>query len=338
MTPEEQTPNRTTIPPQPAIPNEAYYLHHDKPQPPNRRSLGIALVVVGLIWLFTAWSPGLHLFSLGGHGSTTLLDRTVTASQIQLDAGAADVEIVRGSAENIRVEAIREGGSDSDFTINLVQDGDILRVNHTTTPCVIFCNRSLSYRIVLPIETKVDIQTNSGDVQAENLSSAVTIRTTSGDVNLSNMRGPLKVNTTSGEVTVESGDLASAEINTTSGDVNLEGVSHAIQVKTVSGDIQIDDGRDGQLDLATISGNIDYSGSLQASAASRVNSVSGTVQVSLPSDIGLILDASSASGTTQTDFSLTGTTDAHALRGNIGNGSIPLAIKTTSGDIEVNRR
>jgi hypothetical protein len=337
MTHEEQTSSRATIPPQAATPNEPYYLNRDK-RPPNRRSLGIALVVVGLIWLFTTWSPGLHIFSFGSRGTETVFDRTIAATQIQLDAGAADVEIVRGSGEDIRIEAIREGGSDQDYNVNLVQDGNTIRVSHTSSPCVIFCNRSLSYRIALPAETQAEIQTNSGAVHAEDLSGTVAIRTVSGDIELSGISGALKINSTSGEVNVESGNLTSAEINTTSADVTLEGVSDTIQIKTVSGSIDVSEGRDGQLDLSTISGDIMYSGSLANTPANRVNSVSGTVQVALPEDIGLILDASSASGTTETNFELIGTTESHVLRGKIGSGTIPLTIKTTSGDIEVNSR
>jgi Putative adhesin len=336
MTHEEPTRQAGTT--QSATPNETYYLHRGKRQAPNRRSLGVALIVVGLIWLVTTWTPDIRPFPFGSNSSATLVDRTFAATQLVLDAGSADVELIRGSGADIRIEAIRDGGSDSDFTVNVVEDGAALRVNHTAAPCLIFCNRSLSYRITLPSETQAEIQTFSGNIFAENVASPITVRTISGDLELSGMTGMLKANTTSGDITLEGSNLTGAVIETTSGDVDLEGVAQNIQVKTVSGDIDIIDAREGQIELTTISGDIAYNGSLARETQNRVTSVSGNVQVWLPYDTSLQLDASSVSGQTDTDFELTGTTEERTLRGNIGSGTIPLTIKTTSGDVEVNQQ
>jgi predicted membrane protein len=318
-----------------AVPNETYYLNRDAQQSPNRRSLGIALIVVGMIWLVTMWTPTISPFSFGALGSETILDHTTTGEQFVLDAGSADVQLVHGSGSDIRIEAIRDGGDSDDYQVNIEEDGNLVRVSHTAAPCFFFCNRSLSYRITLPSEIATTVQTLSGDVIAEGLANPIVLRTTSGDIDLTGMSGAFQANSTSGDITLEDGNLASAKIETTSGDVQLSGASNTIQIKTVSGNIELQDVRNGQLDLTTISGDIDFNGSIAGSTVSHLDTVSGAVQLYLPYDSNIAVDASSVSGAVATDFTMSGVQEERTLRGAIGDGTTPLTIKTTSGDVDV---
>jgi hypothetical protein len=318
-----------------AVPNEPYYLNRDTQQSPNRRSLGIALIVVGMIWLVTMWTPTVRPFSFGAHGNETILDRTTTGEQFVLDAGSADVELIRGSGSDIRIEAIRDGGNSDDYQVVIEEAGNVVRVSHTAAPCFFFCNRSLSYRITLPAEIATTVQTLSGDVIAEDLANPVTMRTTSGDIEMRGMSGTFQANSTSGDITLEDGNLASARIETTSGDVQLAGASNTIQIRTVSGNIELQDVRNGQLDLTTISGDIEFDGSIAGNTLSHLDTVSGSVHLHFPDDSNITVDASSVSGAVATDFAISGVQEEHVLRGAIGDGTTPLTIKTTSGDVDI---
>lgn len=339
---QQQPPNQTResvpVPPAaPQLPDEPYYRRAER-RPANRRPLAIALIVVGLIWLLSASLPGLPLFGqFGRGGEQTIIDRALPAHRLVLDAGAADVELTRSNQPNVHIEAIVGGGNADDFTVNLQQDGDTLRVSATSS-CLVFCNARLRYRIALPAETAVAVQSTSGDINAESLSSGVDIKSTSGEVTLAEISGPLTISTVSGDVSLDGGQASGANINTTSGEVELRGLTEAIVVKTVSGDITIEEARDGRLNIDTASGNIRYDGSLAKSSENQINSISGDVELQIPEDAGVNLNASSVSGDMSTDIDLDGTIEEHALRGVIGDGAASLSITTTSGDVQIEQR
>jgi hypothetical protein len=336
---QQETSSRAqeTAPPSSAphgLPNEAYYRAPLAQPARNNRSLGAALVIVGLIWLMTSWLPGLPGIGIFGSHDVAVVDQTVQANRLVLDAGSADVELKGSDSEGIRVRALGSNGAADDFSVVLDTARDGLHISHTVKPWLLG-NRHLTYQIELPPATQVVIQTTSGEVVAEGVAGGVDIKTTSGDVELSEISGPVTVGTVSGDIRLSDGQVADAHINTTSGEIELEGVGEALVVQSVSGDIQIRDAQDGQITLSTTSGEVSYEGSVAPGSENSVSSISGDVILRLPEATGLQLDASSVSGDLSTDFSITGTQEARALRGTSGDGGSSLKITTTSGDISI---
>ena len=310
--PPGQAQEPTSTPPTPQLPNEPYYQRMQR-RPVNRRPLAIALIIVGLIWLISSL-PGLPLFGRMPVGESAIVDKTVAARRFVLDAGSADVELTRSNQSDIHVVALQRGGAANDFTVNLKQDGETLHVS-ATSGCIVFCNTRLRYRIELPAETAITVQSTSGDVDAENLSGGVDIKTTSGDIKLSEISGPLTISSVSGDVSLSGGKAVGANVNTTSGSIELQGLSDAIVVKSVSGDITIEEASNGQLTIDTASGNVQYDGSLAVGSENQIGSISGEVKLSLPEEASIKIDANSVSGALSTDFDLRGTKEDHVLRG-----------------------
>jgi hypothetical protein len=325
------------VPPAPPqLPNEPYY-RRKQSHTANRRPLAIALIIVGLIWLLSASLPSAPWFGQISAGESTIVDQTITARRFVLDAGSADVELTHGTQPTIHIEALQRGGATNEFSVNLQQDGETLRVNATSN-CLVFCTARLRYRIELPAETAVAVQSTSGDVTAKSLSSGVDIKTTSGDVKLIEISGPLTISSVSGDVSLSSGQASGANVNTTSGSIDLQGVADALVVKSISGDITIEEARNGRLSIDTTSGSVRYDGSLAPGSDNRIGSISGEVQIQLPEAAGMNVDASSVSGDLSTDFDLNGTKEAHVLRGAVGDGAAILKITTTSGDVQIEKR
>jgi Putative adhesin len=322
-----------------ALPNEPYYTGlAQQRRPPDRRRLATALIIVGLIWLLSNLAPNLPILGHGLGGGSALFDERVDARRLALDAGSADVTLVRGDVRQIQIQAFRDGGSDEDFTVSLVVDGETARVSHTSAPCFLLCDRSLSYVVTMPADAQVSVQSSSGDVTAEGLSGGVDLRTLSGDISLTDVSGPLAVTTTSGDIEVGAGDVASANITTTSGSVEIEGEASALVVQTVSGDIEITNTRSATVSLATTSGDIEYGGSLSAEGDHTVSTISGDVDLRLPEDAALAVEASSVSGSLTTDFPVSGTMADRTMSGTIGAGGARLVITTTSGDIAIEQQ
>ncbi len=362
---EQETYDRTVEPPSlpppgtpaaVALPNEPYY----QQSPPRRRarnaSLGVALVLVGLALLaFQVFGRGV---SFGGGGSISLVDQRLAGNRIELTAAASDVEVRVWDGSDIRIEATQRGGSRGDYTVEVNQSGDTVRVSESSAKIFcIFCSSHISYHISVPSGAAAEIKTASGDIdvaelggaaslntvsgniQANDLTGGLSVSTTSGEVQIDNLRGPLNVNTISGDVQLDSGEVNGATVNTTSGKVELSGVSGQLNLGSVSGDLSVRDAHNSQLAVSTTSGEFEYAGDLACGGTNTVNSISGDVQLALPENTGLRLDASTVSGSITSEFELAEREEGlRSLKGTTGDGSTSLTIGTTSGDISVEKR
>lgn len=309
------------------VPDEAY---DRQPASLQRRSgffAGLILLTLGLAWLLVQCAGDLMPVA---SGSASLVDQTVGGRQIEIDAGSADVRILRWDQPEFRVQAQQSGWSTGSIDVSVRVDDDAVRVAHRTS-CLFFCGR-LRYQITAPATADIRVTTMSGDVQIEATEGDVTIETTSGDVRLDAIGGSLTVETISGDVTLRNGRVARARVETTSGDVNLSGVRGPLEATSMSGDISVRDVVEGPVTVQTTSGQITGAGNLSGDLS--ISSVSGDVRLNLPADGGFRLFIQTTSG----DI------DAPGLRGGgkrsewsttLGDGAHMLQITTTSGDVRI---
>lgn len=131
-------------------------------------------------------------------------------------------------------------------------------------------------------------------------------------------------------------------IRTMSGDIEITGVAAIVDAKTMSGDVRVTN-TSGVVDAKTMSGNViveltELSGEGDLSFVS----MSGNVDVRLPSNLGAVVSAKTLSGTIENDFGLTVVTKKHGpgqtLDGTIGDGSRRLFAKSMSGNVSLRRQ
>jgi len=139
----------------------------------------------------------------------------------------------------------------------------------------------------------------------------LSIRTVSGDVTVEDRVGDLDIHTASGDIEVEACS-GSIRISTASGNVDLASCGEGISVQTASGDVEI------ELD--------------ELCSGVSVNSASGNVGIHYPDDFSATLRWSTVSGTVDHDCESSGPRTAV-----IGDGLVPIAVNTASGDIEIAR-
>jgi hypothetical protein len=320
------------------LPQEAYY-QRGRAERTSRSSLGLALVVIGLIWLAVTVVPGRPIPGAPEPSPGVVVDQSLPGRRLVIDAGSADVEIGRTSAGQIHVVAERSGGSDGDFQVQISSQGDTVRVSHTSQPCVIFCFRSLRYHIELPQGVAADVRTVSGDMRIDDVDGGLALQTTSGSVSLHDVAGPLTAESVSGDISLDSGNVTGASVRTISGDIQLHGVSRDVVAQTVSGDVQIDAAGPSGLTLSSTSGDIEYRGPLAPEDASRANSISGDVTMQLPQGSAFGLDVSTVSGDISNEFDISDATQAsNQLKGQVGSDGPQLTISTTSGDVALERQ
>ena len=223
-------------------------------------------------------------------------------------------------------------------------------------------------KLAVPDRMSVRVRTSSGDVQTEDLGGAQALTSVSGDVTVAGARGALEVSSTSGDI--EAAGLAAVRLKSTSGDIRVRDAGGPLRVTSTSGDVRVTGARD-SLDLETTSGDVRVS---EAPRGARIRSTSGRVVLGRASrsvriegssaDVDLELDGrlervdvrtGSGSITAWVAGALgcrldlrtsSGSLDVtvplqliqatrHEVRGVIGDGSAPVTLRTSSGDIDV---
>lgn len=193
---------------------------------------------------------------------------------------------------------------------------------------------SISYEIVVPVDTKVTARTGSGSIKVEDIAASAEVRTGSGRLRLANIGG---------SVTAKSG----------SGSIRAEGVAGAFTGSAGSGSIFMSQTAPGDVKVSTGSGSVELTnvvGALKASAGSgrivvdgrqegdwKLGSGSGSVRVGLPDDATFSLDAETGSGGINIDFPVTvqGKISKRHIVGDVRGGGHELRINTGSGSIHV---
>ncbi len=319
-TTRDLSPSSDDTPPSSRLPDEPYYRRRN-----GALLVGLTLLTLGLAWLLVRFAGDLL-----SPDSRTPFDQTVGGQRIEIDAGSADVAIIRWDRPEFRIQTEQAGWSTGDFNVAVRTNGDTVQVSHQSS-CWLFCSR-LRYQIAAPASADVRVTTVSGDVRIEAIDGNATVNTTSGDVRLDGIGGSLEVRTVSGRVTLRDGRVSDASVGTASGIVELSGVNGSLAVTTISGAIRVRDIVGGPVRMQTTSGKIDAGGALASDI--EITSVSGDVSMKLPSQTGYRLFIRTVSG----DIKAPGVDKNGApreWRTTIGNGAYALNIATTSGDVRV---
>ena len=199
------------------------------------------------------------------------------------------------------------------------------------------------YEVHVPIGTRVQASSVSGDIR---------VTATAGEVQVTSISGALEVTDAVDRITIESvsGDIRAAKlrgrshISTTSGDLELDDIIGDLTVKTVSSDIKITRAKSAHLRAETVSGEVTYSGSIEANGSYDFNTHSGEVRLEIPSGSGASLDLQTFSGSITSSFPLTlqpgersRSHSGRKMQFTIGDGSARISAQTFSGDITIER-
>jgi DUF4097 and DUF4098 domain-containing protein YvlB len=131
-------------------------------------------------------------------------------------------------------------------------------------------------------------------------------------------------------------------IRTMSGDIEITGVSAIVDATTMSGDVRVMNAS-GVVEAKTMSGDVIVElNELEGEGDLSFVSMSGDVDLRLPSNIGAVVSVKTLSGNIENDFGLSVVTKKHgpgqSLDGTIGDGSRRLFAKSMSGDVHLRRQ
>ncbi|WP_214627420.1 DUF4097 family beta strand repeat-containing protein [Paenibacillus agaridevorans] len=317
---------------------------------PNK-ALGTLLVLLGaiaLVYLFfnqgnTSFGSLFSGFTKPVHDERTFSSNEL--SNIAIDSGSLDVNIVRGHSDEVIVTL--EGRATkrvaNDLLLKADQDGDTLNLSLQSDRGFRFGFHWSNVKLTVELPEKswgtltaklnsgdielgssdfetVELRTNSGDIEVQSISASaeLELKAISGDIKLKDITAQsIKLDTASGDVELERYEAETLKFNVGSGDVSLEDGSGALQGLTGSGDIT--------LDASTINHDVD------------LKAGSGDILISLdhePESLAVQFRTSSGDAIVRMNgFNEQGKNGEREVNGAFGSGEHKLTVRTGSGDI-----
>ncbi len=205
----------------------------------------------------------------------------------------------------------------------------------------LFGSNDSRIEVMVPIGTRVNAHTVSGDIRIKATAGEVEARSVSGDVEVFDATERLVVHTVSGNA-----HLANAHgrirFDATSGDLTLDDASGDISAKSVSGDVHLTNVRASQLRAETVSGNITYQGSAEGTGSFDLSSHSGDLRLEMPGNTAASLSLQTFSGDLSSQFPMTLQPGQNGRRNRkmeftINGGGIRISAQTFSGNIHIER-
>lgn len=195
--------------------------------------------------------------------------------------------------------------------------------------------------VYLPVNynNNLDFRTVSGELELSGLTlDELSCHSTSGEIKLNDIKAKeLSVNEVSGDLELTDVEAESVRTKTTSGDVKIKGVRlDRIKASQISGNFEMK-GISQYLDLNSVSGEIEIDLDEMAEEVQR-ETVSGDIELSIPENNGFELTYNTVSGDIKSDFDLSGGINTKNNKYIYNNGGSQMSIRTTSGDLEVNKK
>ena len=322
------------------------------------RWLAALAAVIALVAAAPAWSAAAE-----GKFERTL--KVTGAVELDVTTGSGDITVSPGEPGRVLVRGFIHAGRDwlgvgrspeekvrfLEANPPIVQTGNVIRVGHIEDR-ELRRNVSISYELVVPVETRLKSDTGSGSQTIQGIRGPVKADTGSGDLRISNIGGDVDGDTGSGDIELNgirgnvvadtgSGSIRALGIaggftaDTGSGDVTLEQTgSREVKVDTGSGSVEIR-GAVGIVWADTGSGNITAEG--KPAGPWKLSTGSGNIRLRVPAATGFDFHARTGSGEIYTEGPITvqGAFKRDDLRGKVRGGGVLIELETGSGNIRI---
>ncbi|MBN2000380.1 DUF4097 family beta strand repeat protein [candidate division KSB1 bacterium] len=290
---------------------------------------------------------------------------------IDSDLGSIEVKAASGSRVDIEVERTVRVGSRraaeeilEDLEITFDQHGNDVKVTaryDKPRSGLWDAGRSklnLKFFVMVPEKYNVNLKTSGGSIKVDDLQGEVEAKTSGGSLKFGHIGGPVNGRTSGGSITIDGCD-GQVDVQTSGGSIQIGNVEGTVDAHTSGGSITIERA-DGSVTAETSGGSINVNevfGDVNASTSGgsvnarmtkqpngecRLTTSGGSVNVHLPDDAHVDIDAKTSGGRVKTDFRVTmsvqGEIKQSKLEGEINGGGPLLYLRTSGGNININRQ
>ncbi len=190
------------------------------------------------------------------------------------------------------------------------------------------------------LEGEVDARTSGGSLKFGHIAGPVNGKTSGGSITLDGCEGRVDVNTSGGSIRI--GDVNGAvDAHTSGGSITIERAQGPVKAKTSGGSINVNEVF-GAVDASTSGGSVNARMNSQPRGDCRLTTSGGSVNVHMPENVRFDIDAKTSGGSVKTDFRVTmqvqGKVKKNKLEGEVNGGGPLLYLRTSGGNIHINRR
>jgi len=293
-------------------------------------------------------------------------DRTLTvtgAVDLDVQTGSGDITVRTGDSGKVEIHGRIHANhgwfsADAEQHIHEIeanppieQNGNTIRVGHIENHDW-KNNISISYELVVPVQTKLHSESGSGDQVVNGIGGPVDSSSGSGSVRLTNIGGEAHARTGSGDIEFN-GIHGAARATAGSGGIRAIGIAGALSASSGSGSVKFEQTAAGDVEIGTGSGDVEIkgakgavkvqtgSGSISAqgdpTGAWRLHTGSGDVTVELPQQAAFNLVARTSSGSIDSsrEIAVQGKLSPRELQGKVGGGGPTVELSTSSGSIQI---
>jgi DUF4097 and DUF4098 domain-containing protein YvlB len=228
---------------------------------------------------------------------------------------SGEVSIRGVEGDRVRVRVDDEKAFRDRFSVEAGNDSLAIRQNEKLGFGIFGRGESVEIEVEVPHGASVSIESQSGDIEATDLSGSKSFRTASGEVVLQRLSGDVEVETVSGDVEIE-------------GPAPLD-----LKAKTVSGDLEIRVPQLRRLDIGTTSGDMHIDAELRGEGAFAIRTISGDVR--LVGRSGMRIEAETITGDLSSDLPSKRESQLGRRVLTIGRPGPTLGFRSVSGDLHV---
>jgi DUF4097 and DUF4098 domain-containing protein YvlB len=209
------------------------------------------------------------------------------ACNVKVSVASGDVRVTTHSGDTVQVKLLaKDQGTVDNATISYDESSNSIVVHQNHHGGGSRFNISFGLRtdspdveLVVPRETKVEVNSASGDIVVADRIAALKVKTASGDVRAAADR--VEVASASGDVVTD--EVVSISVASASGDVRTGMVTGNAKLNTVSGDVYVNYGGDGGATITTVSGDVHLGVERGRLVEFNVHSRTGDIKSSLDS-------------------------------------------------------
>jgi len=214
------------------------------------------------------------------------------------DVGAIDIET--HAKEMVLVEVEISGKNEDDMSVHFKKNGDNVSITGDFDRGGFGFGNShirVTYKVTLPENYNVDLDTSGGSIEIENLTGKVDAHTSGGSISVEDVEGDVN-------------------IKTSGGSLDLENIIGEINAKTSGGSIKLKIPTKPTKDI-------------------KVKTSGGSISAYLVKDVAVDLSAKTSGGRVTSEFDVNGTISKRKIEGTINGGGPELVLKTSGGSVRI---
>src|SRR3954468_7947143 len=188
--------------------------------------------------------------------------------------------------------------------------------------------------MVAEITGTMSADTSGGKLKFTHLKGATGATTSGGSIELNGCEGPLKVDTSGGRIDATEGS-GSLEARTSGGSIVVRNFAGDTKVETSGGRLAFEN-VNGKIFGRTSGGSISVQLKPPVPGDVNLEPSAGSIDLVVPADAGLDIEAEASSGRVTSDLPFTGTrTDRDSMKGKINGGGKSVVLRSGAGSISI---